>query len=85
MLAFDVNIDQTTDTSDLVSLGPFLSGVDLYMPATELPDGTVTFVHRQRGACRPQILNTPNWSSEAGHGMTINFRDWIPSFFDGCR
>jgi hypothetical protein len=84
VLAFDVNVDQTTDTSDLVSLGPFLSGVDLYMPATEPPDGTITFLHQQRRECQPQVINTPNWSSEAMHGMTINFRDWLPHFLDGC-
>lgn len=84
LLAFDVNMDQTTDSSELVSLGPFLSGVDLYMPATEPPDGRVTFVQQQRRECRAQVLNTPNWSSGAGHGMTINFRDWVPFFFHGC-
>lgn len=78
VLAFDVNSDQTSDTSQLVSLGPFLSGVDLYMPATEPPDGTVTFLHRQRRERGLQFINTPNWSSEAMHGMTINFRDWTP-------
>ena len=23
------------------------------------------------------MINTPNWSSEAGHGMTVTFRDWV--------
>jgi pimeloyl-ACP methyl ester carboxylesterase len=76
MIAFDVNVDQTTDVSQLVSLGPFLSGVDLYMPAADPPDGTVTFLHEQRREGRRQVINTPNWASEELHGMTINFRDW---------
>ena len=25
----------------------------------------------------PQVINTPNWSSQAGHGMTVTFRDWV--------
>ena len=76
VLSFDINVDGVTDTSNLFPLGPFLSGVDAYMPATEPPGGTITFRHEQRQVDEEQVLNTPNWSSEAGHSITINFRDW---------
>jgi hypothetical protein len=76
MISFDANADGVTDTSAPVPLGPFLSGIDASMPATDPPDGTITFRHHQRRGVSEQVINTPNWSSEAGHGMTVTFREW---------
>jgi len=76
IISFDVGVDGLTDTSALVSLGPFLSGIDAYMPATDPPDGTITFTHEQRLEGE-QVIATPNWESAAGHGMTVTFRDWV--------
>jgi pimeloyl-ACP methyl ester carboxylesterase len=86
VITFDIGVDQTTDTSDLFPLGPFLSGVDAYMPATDPPSGTITFTHEQRRE-GTQVISTPNWSSEAGHGMTVTFRDWVQDFdtWGGCK
>jgi pimeloyl-ACP methyl ester carboxylesterase len=77
VLSFDIGVDGVTDTSALFPLGPFLSGVDVYMPATEPPSGTITFRHQQRQVDPEQVINTPNWSSQDGHSMTVNFRDWV--------
>ena len=77
VITFDNNVDGVTDLSAPVPLGPFLSGVDAYMPATDPPAGRITFRHEQRQTVRPQTINTANWSSEAGHGMTVTFRDWV--------
>jgi pimeloyl-ACP methyl ester carboxylesterase len=76
VLSFDIGVDGVTDTSALFPLGPFLSGVDVYMPATEPTSGTITFRHQQRQVDGEQVINTPNWSSQDGHSMTVNFRDW---------
>jgi pimeloyl-ACP methyl ester carboxylesterase len=77
MIMFDVDADGVTHTDSLVNLGPFLSGVDVYMPApTDPPNGTVTFACQQRQADHPQVINTPNWSVENGHFMTVTYRDW---------
>jgi pimeloyl-ACP methyl ester carboxylesterase len=77
LITFDIGVDQTTDVSELFSLGPFLSGIDLYMPgAADPPRGTVRFEHHQRGGDEPQVINTPNWSSQARHSMTVTYRDW---------
>jgi hypothetical protein len=77
VITFDIGVDQATDTSELFPLGPFLSGVDAYMPAAvDPPNGTITFHHQQRRE-GTQEINTPNWSSDAGHGMTVTFRDWV--------
>jgi pimeloyl-ACP methyl ester carboxylesterase len=86
VITFDIGVDQTTDTSALFPLGPFLSGVDAYMPATDPPSGTITFTHEQRRE-GTQVISTPNWSSEAGHGMTVTFRDWVQDFdtWGGCK
>lgn len=75
-ISFDVGVDGVTDTSALVPLGPFLSGIDAYMPATDPPDGRITFAHQQRRE-GGQVIATPNWASAAGHGMTVTFRDWV--------
>ena len=77
VIGFDIDVDQTSDVSALQPLGAFLSGVDIYMPATDPTDGTVTFDHQQRRTSAPQVINTPNWSSDAGHGMTVTFREWV--------
>ena len=77
MIMFDVGSDGVTHTNTLVNLGPFLSGVDVYMPApADPPNGKVTFAHQQRGTDHPQVINTPNWTMEANHFMTVNFRNW---------
>jgi pimeloyl-ACP methyl ester carboxylesterase len=56
---------------------PFQTGVDVYMPATEPPDGTITFSSAPRGdTSRLQVLNTPNWASD-GHRITVQFNDYV--------
>jgi pimeloyl-ACP methyl ester carboxylesterase len=77
VITFDDNADKIT-TRAPVPLQIFLSGVDAYMPATDPPNGTITFLHQQRREGM-QVINTRNWSSEAGHGMTVTFRDWVQS------
>ena len=55
----------------------FQSGADVYMPATEPPDGTITFQSAPRGdASRVQVVNVPNWASSA-HRITVNFNDYV--------
>ncbi|RJQ74582.1 MAG: alpha/beta hydrolase [Desulfobacteraceae bacterium] len=83
MLIFDVGADGITHADALVSLGPFLSGIDVYMPAPQdPPNGKISFVHQQRGTCRLQVINTPNWSMEGNHYMTVTFRDWSQDMSD---
>ena len=77
VITFDNNADGITDTTTPVPLQVFLSGVDAYMPAPDDPPrGTIEFRHEQRRE-GSQVINTPNWSSEGGHGMTVTFRDWV--------
>ena len=80
MLMFDVGNDGVTHTDSLVTLGPFLAGLDVYMPApADPPIGNISFVHQQRpqSAGYPlQVINTPNWSMDANHFMQVTFHDY---------
>jgi len=77
MIAFDVGGDGVSDTSALVNLGPFLSGIDVFMPAPDdAPNGVVTFHLDARRESRDQVINTPNWPMEGDHFMSVTFREW---------
>lgn len=55
---------------------PFQWGVDVYMPAAEPPDGTISIVSSPRGdTANQQILNVPNWAS-SGHRISLIFNDY---------
>jgi hypothetical protein len=54
----------------------FQTGVDVYMPASDPADGTITFSNDPRGdSSRPQVLSTPNWAS-AGHRISVYLNDY---------
>jgi hypothetical protein len=63
--------------ADLPNLtGPFQTTSDVYMPAADPPDGTITLTNLPRGdASKPQVLRFPNWAS-AGHLITVMFSDY---------
>ena len=52
----------------------FLTGVDLYMPASSPPDGRVTVKLRSRGKGPFRSLNIPNWPS-ATNLVSVHFND----------
>jgi len=55
----------------------FQSGVDIWMPATTPPDGSIRWENAPRGdTSRPQTVNTPNWASD-GHRISIQFNDYV--------
>ena len=54
---------------------PFQTGIDVFMPASEAGDGTITVTNLPRGdADRPQTLNVPNWPSSS-HSISVMFAD----------
>lgn len=56
---------------------PFQTGVDVNMPATSPPDGSIRVVSKPRGdATREQVLNMPNWASSA-HRISVVFNDFV--------
>jgi pimeloyl-ACP methyl ester carboxylesterase len=56
---------------------PFQTGVDVYMPADAMADGSITFANTPRGAAADlQVVRTPNWPSDE-HRIVVNFRDHV--------
>ncbi len=55
----------------------FQTGIDVYMPAAEPPDGTITFANAPRGdTSRVQVVNVPNWPSDKSR-ITVQFNDYV--------
>jgi hypothetical protein len=55
---------------------PIQSGADIYLPAADPTDGTITVTSYPRGdRTKPQVLNVPNWRSSQ-HFISIIFSDY---------
>jgi pimeloyl-ACP methyl ester carboxylesterase len=79
LFAFDRGVDGATDLSAplpaLFSL-PFITGGDVFLPATTPPDGTIRIETVQRGGTgEPEVVNIPNWPSSTHH-VSVMLRDW---------
>lgn len=54
----------------------FQTGIDLYLPAADPPDSTITITSLPRGnADKPQTLNVPNWRL-SDHTVSVVFADY---------
>jgi pimeloyl-ACP methyl ester carboxylesterase len=54
----------------------FQTTADVFMPASDPPDGTITFKNIPRGdSAKPQVVKVPNWASE-NHLISIIFSDY---------
>jgi hypothetical protein len=78
MFVFDVGVDGVTDLTAphpvLFSL-PFLTGMDLFVPAIDPPDRTVRVAMTARaGDGSTEVVNVPNWASSTHH-ITVQFPD----------
>lgn len=81
---FDKHSDAVTDlTTPLTpfSLISFLTGIDVYIPASSDASGTVavTETMREPGA-GSETINVPNWPSSTDV-VTVQFKDYIPESF----
>ena len=78
MFAFDTGSDGVSNVSVphpvFFSL-PFLSGVDLFLPAAAPPKGKVSVALRSRGAGATRVVNVPNFPSSTD-SVTINLNDF---------
>ena len=80
MFAFDAGVDGVTDLSAplpaLFAL-PFITGGDVFLPATTPPDGTIRVetVQRGRAPASPRCVNIPNWASSTDH-VSVMLRDF---------
>ena len=67
--------ETTLDLLPYFPTQPFQSGADVYLPAADPPDGTITLTSYPRGdRNKPQVLNVPNWRS-SDHFISIIFSD----------
>ncbi len=69
--------DSTLDLLPFFPTQAFQTGVDVFMPAAEPTDGTVSFVNAPRGdTSRLQTISVPNWRSSE-HRVTVTFNDFV--------
>jgi pimeloyl-ACP methyl ester carboxylesterase len=55
----------------------FMTGVDIYVPAADPPDGTTSLVLAPRGGGgKTQVINIPNWAS-LNHSVSVVFNDYV--------
>ncbi len=80
LFIYDKDADGVSDLTQPIALYhaiTFMSGVDLYMPAAEPPDGTISIVVTPRwGDGKTQVINVPNWASSE-HAMSVIVNDYV--------
>ena len=80
LFAFDKGSDGVSDVSTPIPLFfalPFLTAVDLFIPAATPPDWTVSVVLTPRGGGgKTQALNIPNWASSTDQ-VSLQFHDYL--------
>lgn len=78
MFAFDVGSDGVTDLTaphPVLFTLPFLTGMDVFIPATDPPDRTVRIEMTARaGDGSTDVVNVPNWASSRHH-ISVQFPD----------
>jgi hypothetical protein len=80
IFAYDRYLNGLTDVSAPIptffAVG-FMTGVDIYMPATDPPDGTISLVLTPRGGGgKTQVVNIANWES-LDHSVSVPFNDFL--------
>ena len=78
VFAFDAGVDGVTDlATPIPSLAalPFITGVDVVVPAADPAGGTISVAETARGDDRVQLVNVPNWVS-ADHRISVQFNEY---------
>jgi pimeloyl-ACP methyl ester carboxylesterase len=81
VFAFDVGSDGVSDVSQPIPVVfglPFLTGVDLFMPAASPPSGKVSVALRSRGAGPVRTVNFPNFPSTTD-SASVGLWDFEPA------
>ena len=80
IFAYDRYLNGATDLSAPIPYFyglTFMTGVDIYVPAADPPNGTISLVLTPRGGGgNTQVINFPNWAS-LNHSVSIPFNDYI--------
>ena len=59
---------------------PFISGLDMYLPATGGPNGVISLELTPRGengSDSKQVVNVPNWPSNQIRTISVHFKDYV--------
>jgi pimeloyl-ACP methyl ester carboxylesterase len=79
MFAYDAGVDGVSHPDvqlPAFTALPFISGVDLFVPAATPATGTVRLASKQRGGGGIEsVVNVPNWPS-ATHRVSVQFDDY---------
>jgi pimeloyl-ACP methyl ester carboxylesterase len=80
IFAYDRFLNGVTDLSAPIPYFfgvAFMTGVDIYIPAADPPDGTTSLVLTPRGGGGlTQVINTPNWAS-LYNSVSVVFNDYV--------
>ena len=80
VFAFDAGSDGITNVTAPIrrlSALPFLTGVDIFVPAATPATGTISVVSRPRGGVgRSEVVNVPNWASSTD-AISVQFNDFL--------
>jgi pimeloyl-ACP methyl ester carboxylesterase len=82
LFVYDYHADGVSDLTQPTWLHmlPFLTGIDLYLPAADPPDGTISVVLTPRdGGGKTQVVNVPNWASSED-AISLRFTDYLQEF-----
>lgn len=78
LFAYDLGSDGASNVSAPIPAFfglPFLTAVDLDMPATTPPDGTISIVETPRLGAGSETINVPNWASSTDP-ISVQFNDF---------
>jgi pimeloyl-ACP methyl ester carboxylesterase len=78
VFAFDAGVDGVTDlTTPIPSVSglPFITGVDIVVPAADPPRETISVAETARGGGHVELINVPNWDS-VDHRISIQFNEY---------
>lgn len=79
MFVYDRYADRVSNLSAPIPLFnalPFLTGIDLFIPGAEPPNGRISVVLIPRGGSgKTQVVNFPNWASSK-HTITVMLNDF---------
>jgi pimeloyl-ACP methyl ester carboxylesterase len=78
IFAFDAGLDRVSNVAQpLASIAslPFLTGVDLFVPAATPPVGTTSIALRSRGRGPLRTVNVPNFPSSTD-SISVHFHDY---------
>lgn len=69
-------VSNLTELDPAFALLPFMTGLDLYQPASANGSGTIEVRLQSRRGGADQVINVPNWPSSQVRSVSIQFRDY---------